>query len=257
MGTNSEMLDTKYVEIWNIKLNLLTKEEIVSLLNKWLASGKKGLYFTPVDANVIMIAQEDKSLREAIFASDITNVDSYLPAKYLNKAGYPIKERVATPDVMDMILENAVKMNQSVYFLGATDSTLEKLQAVVKDKYPDLNIAGLHNGYFSAEDNNLIAEEISSVSPDIVFIGMPTPKKEVFVLECKSSINAGVLYCVGGAFDALAGILPRPPKWLRFGPMEGVFRILRKPRVYWKRALQCFAFMFFASKWNRSNKAKK
>lgn len=254
METNQGMLDTKSVEIWNVKLNLLTKEEIVSLLNNWLASGRKGLYFTPADANVIMMAQEDKNLRDAILVSDITNVDSYLPAKYLKQAGYPIEGRVATPDVMDMILENAVKMNQSVYFLGATDSTLEKLEGVVKEKYPNLKIAGMHNGYFSSEENKAIADEISVVHPDIVFVGMPTPKKEVFVLGCKNSINAGVLYCVGGAFDALAGVLPRPPKWLRFGPMEGVFRILRKPRVYWRRALQCFAFMSFASKWNKKHK---
>lgn len=244
-------IDTKCINIWNIKLNLLTKEEIVTILNKWLSEGKRGAYFTPADANVIMLAQKDADLRKAIFASDITNVDSYLPARYLMKAGYPIKERVATPDVIDLLLKNASSAHQSVYFLGATDSTLDLLHRVVAERFPGMRIAGMHNGYFSEAENQRIAELISKAAPDVVLVGMPSPKKENFVLSCKDTIDAGVLYCVGGAFDAMAGILPRPPKFLRFGPMEGVFRILRNPKVYWKRAFMCFQFMHFARKWNR------
>lgn len=249
-GTRKEV-DTKCVNIWNIKVNLLDQDQIVNLLNARLDEGCRGLYFTPVDANVVMLAQDDKNLRDAIFASDITNVDSYLPAKYLKKGGYQINGRVATPDIMDALLENASKLGQKVYFLGAKDSTLQILRDVVSNRFPGINIVGMHNGYFPDTENTRIADMISEVSPDIVFVGMPSPKKETFVLNCKDTIDAGVLYCVGGAFDALAGILPRPPKWLRFGPMEGVFRIMRNPRVYWKRAFMCFKFIRFAKKWNK------
>lgn len=257
MGTvaNNE-IDTKCVHIWNIKVNLLDQDQIVNLLNARLAAGCRGLYFTPVDANVVMLAQKDKNLRDAILASDITNVDSFLPAKYLMRSGYPIEGRVATPDIMDALLENASKLGQKVYFLGAKDSTLDILRDVVSNRFPGVDIVGMHNGYFADTENSRIANLISEVSPDIVFVGMPSPKKETFVLNCKDTINAGVLYCVGGAFDALAGILPRPPKWLRFGPMEGVFRIMRNPRVYWKRAFMCFKFIRFAKNWNKSHPLK-
>ena len=243
--------EVKRLDVWNIKVNLLTKEQIVETLNKWLDEGKKGLYFTPVDANTVMLAQKDEDLRKAIFASDITNVDSYLPAKYLGKAGYPINGRVATPDVMDLILEEASRRGQKVYFLGAKDSTLELLRDVVSKRFPGVVIAGMRNGYFTDAESKAIADAISEVAPDIVFVGMPSPKKENFVLSCKDTINAGALYCVGGAFDALAGILPRPPKWVMKGPMEGVFRVSRNPRVYWKRAIMCFKFIQFAKKWNK------
>jgi N-acetylglucosaminyldiphosphoundecaprenol N-acetyl-beta-D-mannosaminyltransferase len=150
---------------------------------------------------------------------------------------------------MEALLKRASELRQKVYFLGAKDSTLELLHGVVTKRFPRVNIVGMHNGYFPDSENAKIADMISAVSPDIVFIGMPSPKKETFVMACKDTIDAGVLYCVGGAFDAMAGVLPRPPKWLMFGPMEGVLRILRSPSVYWKRALMCFRFKRFARKW--------
>lgn len=257
MGANEvNGLETNCLNVWNIKVNLLNQDQIVNLITTKLSEGVRGLYFTPVDANVVMLAQNDKNLRNAILASDITNVDSYLPAKYLKQGGYTIEGRVATPDIMDALLENASNLGQRVFFLGAKDSTLNILRKVVSMRFPGINIVGMHNGYFSDADNSRIAALISSVSPDIVFVGMPSPKKEIFVLSCKDTINAGVLYCVGGAFDALAGILPRPPKWLRFGPMEGILRIMRNPKVYWKRAFMCFSFIRFAKKWNKSHSVK-
>lgn len=247
------IIDTHRVDIWNIKVNLLKKEEIIHILNEWICSGRKGCYFTPIDANTVMLAQKDSKLREAILNSDITNVDSYLPAKFLKKAGANIEERVATPDVLDLLLDEANKKSQRIYFLGATDNTLNKLSHIIKERFPQIIIAGMHNGYFKDNEKNLIVQHISSLSPDIVLIGMPSPKKENFVMECKDNINAGALYCVGGALDALAGVLPRPPRWLRKGPMEGILRVVRNPHSYWGRAIICFQFIKFAKKWNKSH----
>lgn len=245
--------DLKRVDIWNIKVNLLGKEEIIDTLNQWISKGEKGKYCTPVDANTVMLAQNDKNLREAIFLSDITNVDSFLPAEFLKKAGYPINGRVATPYVMDAILSEANKNKLRIYFLGAKDSTLEKLNDVIRRRFPNVVIAGMRNGYFMESKNETIAKEISETTPDVVFIGMPSPKKEDFVISCKKTIDAGVLYCVGGAFDALAGVLPRPPKWLQKGPIEGILRIIRNPWTYWRRAIICFKFISFAKKWNTTH----
>ena len=250
IGTR-EIMDLRRVEIWNIKVNLLDVAQIVTLVNERLSAGCKGLYFTPVDANVVMLAQNDMELRKAIWVSDITNVDSYLPAAYLKKAGYSIESRVPTPDVMDALLESASQKGLKVYFLGAKDATLAILSNVVSTKYPGVEIVGMRNGYFDDAECSRIADDISAVSPDILFVGMPSPKKEMFVMNCKDTLDCGVIYCVGGAFDAMAGVLPRPPKWLMFGPMEGVFRVLRNPKVYWKRALMCFKFIIFATRWNR------
>lgn len=222
----------KEVYIWNVKFNILDIEEFVSTVDIWLSEGRKGIHLTGVDYNVVVLAQEDELLRHSIEDSDLVNVDSYLPAKYLKKAGYGDVKRVPTPDVMDALLEQARRTGRKVFFLGATDDVLQKMKAVLEKEFPDLNIAGMRNGYFSDADEPSLVNEIKEAAPDYLFIGMPSPRKEKFIVKHKKSLPVGCFYGVGGAFDAKAGLLSRPPKWLQNHGMEGILRMLRNPLVY-------------------------
>jgi N-acetylglucosaminyldiphosphoundecaprenol N-acetyl-beta-D-mannosaminyltransferase len=182
-GMGSGQFDLKEVKIWNVKFNLLTAEEIATVVNSWLDEGKKGIHLTGVDACVMVQAQKDELLRKAILESDIVNVDSYLPAKKLAENGYDIKDRVTTPDVMEELFKIANEKEQKVFLFGAKENTVTRLRDVLTEEYPNMKIVGYRNGYYSAEEEPAIAEEISSLSPDFLFIGMPTPRKEHFMLE--------------------------------------------------------------------------
>jgi len=235
--------DLKEVRIWNIKFNLLNEHQIAEIVNSWLEEGRKGIHLTGVDACVVVSAQKDELLRKAILESDIVNVDSYLPARMLAKHGYEIKERVPTPEVMEELLKKANDNHQKVFFLGAQESTINLMLGVLKKEYPNMKIVGYRNGYYSQEEEGRIAEYISSLSPDYLFLGMPTPRKEHFILKYKEKIDVGVFLGVGGAFDAKAGVLKRPPKFLRGHMGEALFRILRTPKVYASRILFLLPFL--------------
>ncbi|MBO7636551.1 MAG: WecB/TagA/CpsF family glycosyltransferase [Paludibacteraceae bacterium] len=228
-------MDLKEIHIWNIKYNLLTVDEIVMIVNKWLSEGRKGVHLTGADAYVTVLAQKDELLHRAIMESDIVNVDSYYPTKMLAKQGYEIRERVTTPDVMEGFLKSANEKGQKIYLLGAKEETLQALIEILKRDYPNMKIVGFHNGYFKEEEEDAIAEAISKVAPDYLFLGMPTPRKEHFILKYKRKIDVGVFLGVGGAFDARANVMKRPPKFMRGHGLEAFFRVLRSPRVYGKR----------------------
>lgn len=102
--------------------------------------------------------------------------------------------------------------------------------------------------YYTDKDEPKIAEEINELAPDYLFVGISSPRKERFILKYKHSINVGVFYGVGGAFDAKAGVLSRPPKWLQHGGMEYWLRVIRNPRVYGKRMPLYFKFLRLALK---------
>ncbi|MBR3744640.1 MAG: WecB/TagA/CpsF family glycosyltransferase [Bacteroidales bacterium] len=227
--------DLKEIKIWNIKYNLLTEAEIADIVVDWISKGKRGIHITGVNADIVGLAQDDVFLREAILDSDIVNVDSMLPAHYLQKRGYSIKGRVATPDVMEELLKKANERGQKVYFLGAKQDTLDKLKTVLEDEYPNLQIVGMQNGYYDVEEEEQIVSRINESAPDYLFIAFPSPRKEQFILKYKHSIDVGVFYGIGGALDAKAGVLKRPPKWLRGFGIEGVLRVIRKPGVHIKR----------------------
>lgn len=220
--------------------------EIVAAFDTFLKKGGKGFQISPADANVIYLALENEELRESLMDSDIVSVDSFLPSLALKLKGVKNVSKVPGPDIMDAILEYSNSNKKSVYFLGAKQSTLDRLMPLISKGYPTLRIAGFHDGYFSDEQQVQIAEEIAKVSPDFLLIALPTPKKERFIKKYKNSINTGVLFGVGGAFDAKAGVLKRPPQWLRSFGMEGAMRILRNPKAYGGRLLICIKFFLYA-----------
>ena len=249
-------MDLKEVKIWNIKFNLLTETEIADIVNQWTSEGRKGIHLTGVDAYVTVLAQNDDLLRRAILDSDIVNVDSFFPAKMLAMKGYDIKGRVTTPDLMEILLKAANENGKKIYLLGAKEGTLQVLINILKADYPNLNIVGFRNGYYKDVEEDVIAKEISTLAPDFLFIGMPSPRKEHFILKYKHKIDVGVFLGVGGAFDARANILKRPPLFLRGHGLEAFFRVIRKPRVYGKRLWIFFDFIKLVIKDN-NDKCKK
>ena len=241
-------MDLKEVKIWNVKYNLLSLEEIVSTVVGWINEGKKGIHMTAVDACVTVLAQKEQSVRKAILESDIASVDSYLPARMLAKKGYDIKGRVPAPEIMEAFFKDADANRRKVFFLGAKEETLQELKRIISVDYPNLVIAGCRNGYFSESEEAEIAKRISESAPDYLFIGMPSPKKERFILKYKNVIDAGVMFGVGGAFDARANVLKRPQGFLGEHGLEGFFRIIRRPRLYGNRVGVLCEFIKLASK---------
>ena len=236
----------KEVRVWNVKYNLLTIEEIVSQVEQWLSEGRKGIQLTGANPETVALAQTDPLQKEALLDSDIVNVDSFLPTFFLRRKGYGIRNRVPTPDVFERLMAEADKRGQSVYFLGAKQATLDLLRPILKRQYPNMRIAGMRNGYFPLEDTDKIANGISDTKPDFLFIALPSPRKETFILKYKHTIDVGCMYGVGGAFDAKAGVLSRPPRWLQGFGMEYWLRVLRAPRAYVKRMPLYFKFLRLA-----------
>ncbi|GAB3883499.1 hypothetical protein GCM10027612_15730 [Microbispora bryophytorum subsp. camponoti] len=99
----------------------------------------------------------------------------------------------------------------------------------VRRDFPGLRIAGYRDGYFPAEESALVAEEIALSGADLLFLGMTSPKKEIFVRDWGEATGAKVVHGVGGAFDVLSGHTRRAPRaWQRLG-FEWLYRLLQEP----------------------------
>jgi N-acetylglucosaminyldiphosphoundecaprenol N-acetyl-beta-D-mannosaminyltransferase len=102
----------------------------------------------------------------------------------------------------------------------------------------DLCIAGSRDGYFSDGEAAGVAAEIREAKPDMLVLGMTSPKKELFLGRYGASLGVPVLHGVGGSFDILAGITRRAPEiWQRLG-MEWAYRVLQEPGRLWRRYLK-------------------
>jgi len=138
---------------------------------------------------------------------------------------------------MEKILERAAIQGVSIFLLGTTEVRLRTLQAKLLSTYPGLKIVGVHNGYFAAGDTDSLLQEIRDSEADVLLIGMPAPRKEVWSQAHREALDIPVVLGVGGAFDVIAGFVPRAPRVVqRFG-LEWAWRLILEPRRLWRRYL--------------------
>jgi N-acetylglucosaminyldiphosphoundecaprenol N-acetyl-beta-D-mannosaminyltransferase len=111
-----------------------------------------------------------------------------------------------------------------------------KVVTVVAERYPGARVVGHHDGYYT--DEEAVAAEIASCRPDMLFLGMTSPKKEKFLERYQPTMGVPVTHGVGGSFDILAGVTKRAPEsWQRMG-MEWAYRLVQEPGRMWKRYLR-------------------
>ena len=127
-----------------------------------------------------------------------------------------------------------------IFFYGTTPETLRLLTSRLRERFPELQIAGTYSPPFRAlteAERTEIIEQINGTSADIVWVGLSTPKQERWMAQNRSDLSAPVLIGVGAAFDFHAGTLRQAPRWMQPLCLEWLFRVLVEPRRLWKRYL--------------------
>src|SRR5262249_13080928 len=142
----------------------------------------------------------------------------------------PLPERVAGIDLFEELLKLGNQKRYSIYLLGATQRVMDRLVERISRQYPNLKIAGSRNGYFEDAEGEKIAMQVADAQPDMLFLGMTSPKKEIFLAKYEELMDVPVCHGVGGSFDVLAGQVRRAPAtWQRLG-LEWLYRVLQEPR---------------------------
>lgn len=214
----------------------LSMEETVETVDEFICHGQP-LHLMGVNADKINMLRKNMRLKKIINTCDVINADGVSVVWASRFLGLPLKERVAGIDLMEQLVCRAEKKEYTVFFLGAKQRVVEKTVEVMKDKYPNLKIAGFRNGYFTKNDWDSVAEQIKDSKAQLVFVGITSPLKEYLVdyLQ-KAGINC-VFMGVGGSFDVISGDIPRAPRWVQNIGMEWMFRVIQEPRRLWKRYL--------------------
>jgi N-acetylglucosaminyldiphosphoundecaprenol N-acetyl-beta-D-mannosaminyltransferase len=190
-----------------------------------------------VNAAKIVKIQTDKKLREIVATSDLINPDGQSivwASRFLKK---PLPERVTGIDLMQKLLELAADKGYKVFLFGATEEVIWELREKLRRELPHLNLVGYRNGYFSPDEEKGIVREINEKRPDMLFVGMGSPKKEYWMNKYQSALKVPFRMGVGGSFDVLVGKTKRAPHWMQKLGLEWFYRFLQEPARMWKRYL--------------------
>lgn len=214
-------------------LHCLTEEETLQVLGAAVKE-KTPMVHCVINAGKIVAARGSGALREAIAAADVINADGQSIVWFGRLARIPVPERVTGIDLMDRLLQLAHDERLSVFLLGATDAVLERSLVQIKRRFPSIAVLQGRNGYFTDDEERAVCEQISACKPDILLLGMSSPRKEVFAARYGRTL-APVTIGVGGAFDILAGYTKRAPRMFRAIGLEWLYRLLQEPRRMWRR----------------------
>lgn len=153
------------------------------------------------------------------------------------KRGFSKMERTTGPDYLKEVLSISAQEGYRHYFYGSTEETLNRLQLVLKEEYPEVEVAGMYSPPFRAltdEEDREIVKLINMSNADFVWVGLGAPKQEYWMAEHQGKIN-GFMVGVGAAFDYLAGNIERAPMWMQKCNLEWLYRLMQEPKRLFKR----------------------
>ncbi len=199
---------------------------------------KRQLHHIVVNAGKIVAMQDDPELRESVLGADLINADGMAVVWASKLLGKSLPERVAGIDLMENLVKMAHENCYKVYFLGAKEEVVKKCVEHYKEMYSPSIVAGWHDGYFTNEEEQGVAEAIADSGANILFVAMSSPMKEIFLEKYKGIISrVNMIMGVGGSFDVVAGKVKRAPIWMQKTGLEWFYRFIQEPRRMWKRYL--------------------
>jgi len=230
---------TERVNIIGTGVSAITLDATVQTILGWRQRAERNAVST-CTAHTLVEAQRDRSLRERINRATIATPDG-MPLVWLCRAaGHPDVTRVYGPDLMLALCEAGCSSGLRHYFYGGAEGVPEMLAAELTRRFPDLQVAGTLSPPYrplTAQEDAAIVEQINATRPDVVWVGLGTPKQDFWVADHRGKVNAAALIAVGAAFDFHSGRVKQAPRWIQRSGLEWLYRLIQEPRRLWKRYL--------------------
>jgi len=225
--------------ILGVGVSPLNMRQALDIVDQWIAQ-RRPHYVCVTTMHGVMESQRDKDLRRIHNTAGLVTPDG-MPLVWLSRLrGFPHVERVYGPDLMLALCSGSVAMGYRHFFYGGARDVADRLAANLRRRIPELLVAGIYSPPFrplTAEEDERIVEMINETNPDIVWVGLGTPKQEHWMAKHVGRLRAPALIGVGAAFDYHAGLKRQAPRWMRGSGLEWSFRLLTEPRRLWSRYL--------------------
>jgi N-acetylglucosaminyldiphosphoundecaprenol N-acetyl-beta-D-mannosaminyltransferase len=228
------------VNVLGVGVSALNLELAEQAIGRALKEGRRG-YICVTGVHGVSEAQVDDAFRQ-ILNDSLLNTPDGMPMVWMGRLqGVKYMSRVYGPDLMFRVCDWTRRHGGSHFLYGGGPGVAEELKARLEAKFPGLTIVGTHTPPFrplnAAEESELQAR-ISRLKPDIIWVGLSTPKQEKFMAQYLPRLETTLMFGVGAAFDFHAGRVRQAPRWMQRSGLEWFFRLCCEPRRLWKRYLK-------------------
>jgi N-acetylglucosaminyldiphosphoundecaprenol N-acetyl-beta-D-mannosaminyltransferase len=232
-------MEMRKVNVLGVFVDATNLMDATAQITRWIRE-KKRTYVCVTGVHGIMESQRQPDLKLVHNSAGMVSPDG-MPLVYISRgAGHSECGRVYGPDLMLEVCRESVARGYRHFFYGTTPQTLSRLTDRLCAQFPGLHVAGTYAPPFRPLTDFERAEAVARMNesaPDIIWIGLSTPKQERWMAEHRHHLEAPVLIGVGAAFDFHAGTVRQAPAWMQPLCLEWLFRLLIEPKRLWRRYL--------------------
>lgn len=216
------------IDVLGIKFDNVNMQEAVEKCKEFANGNKSNLIVTP-NPEIVMAAKDNAEFKNIINTASLVIPDGIGVVKGAAILGTPLKERVAGFDLICNLLELYKDGSKTFYFWGSKPGIAEIAKQKMEEKYPNIKILGVDDGYFDDNKKEQIKEKIRALKPDILLVGTGAPKQEKIINELLDENIFKIGIGCGGSLDVLSGTVKRAPKLFIKLHIEWAWRLLKQP----------------------------
>ncbi len=209
------------------------------VFDQWIKARKKA-YVCVAPVSTIVECRSREDYVKIVNSANMVTPDG-MPLVWLGKLkGHSHVERTYGADLMLAVFERGISDGYRHYFYGGTAQVCELLEKNLKKQFPGLNITGKYSPPFrelTKEEDEQIIDGINKSKPDILWVGLGSPKQDFWMANHRERLDVSVIVAVGAAFDFLSGAKKQAPRWMQRAGLEWFFRLCCEPKRLWKRYL--------------------
>jgi N-acetylglucosaminyldiphosphoundecaprenol N-acetyl-beta-D-mannosaminyltransferase len=237
--------------VLGVNVSAITMADALAQIEAWIAL-RQQTYVCITGAHGVIASRDDPVLRQILNRAGLVTPDG-MPLVWMSHAlGNKHTSRVYGPDLMRELSDVSARRGYRQFYYGGADHVAERLADSLARRYAGLQIAGHYCPPFRAltpEEDEAIVSRINAARPDIVWVGLSTPKQEYWMASHLGRIEAPVMIGVGAAFDFLSGLKPQAPAWMQRRGLEWCYRLGTEPRRLWRRYLSIVPRFLVLAAW--------
>jgi N-acetylglucosaminyldiphosphoundecaprenol N-acetyl-beta-D-mannosaminyltransferase len=231
-----------FVRVLGVRIHALTYASLLDCIGAYIAQGGPHQVAT-TNPEFVMEAQHNPAFRDVLESADLCMADGVGLLWAAKRMGNPLPERVTGSDALPLIAERAAQSGWRLYLLGAAPGVAERTAEILEDRYPGLVVAGTYAGSPAKDVAGEIIDRIRAARPDILFVAFGAPRQDLWISAHRDALGVPVMMGVGGAFDHIAGVQRRAPRWVQDANLEWLFRLATQP-WRWRRQLALPKFVW-------------
>jgi N-acetylglucosaminyldiphosphoundecaprenol N-acetyl-beta-D-mannosaminyltransferase len=226
------------VNVLGVGVSAINMEQAVSQIDAWIVAREPN-YVCVCTVHGVMDCRRSEELRRIFNGAGMVTPDG-MPLVWLGRTEHSHVSRVYGPDLMLAELARSASTGQRHFLYGGGPGMSMRLAGTLRERYPGAHVVGtLEPPYAPIEElcTPEAAALINEAGADVVWVGVGSPKQELWMARMRPLLEASVLIGVGAAFDFHSGTVRQAPPWMQRRGLEWLFRLMSDPRRLWRRYL--------------------